>query len=114
MRRPVARSAVLPASCGSQDPVQEGHRAGVGVQSIGEPGQAVSLVGVDQQLAGDAAAPHRGDQLLGLGQRDAWVLGAVDDEERCADRVGPAQRRGGGEEVAVGGEGAVIATGVQE
>jgi hypothetical protein len=68
----------------------------------------VPFVVVDQQLAGDAAAPHGGHQLLGLTQRDAWVLGAVDEEEGCADRVGPAQRGGGGEEFAVGGEGAVL------
>src|SRR5262249_10833266 len=93
-------------------PGQELDGPRVGVQPVGRLGQAVALVGIDHELALDAAGPQRGFDLLSLAEGHPRVVGAVDDEQRRANVADARQRGCLLEELAVVGQAAVLALAV--
>lgn len=72
--------------------VEEGGDPGVGVDAVLELGQPVPLVLVDEQVAAHALLGEDGVDLLGLGDGDARVVAAVDDQQRRRDVVDPVDR----------------------
>ena len=77
---------------GHQVSAEELDLDGLEIILVGLPGEAVSFVGADDVPDRHAVLPERRDHLLGLGDRHARVVLALDDEDRRADLVGTGQR----------------------
>ena len=73
---------------------QERLGAGVEVDPVLGPGEAVALVGVEDIAHPAAVLLDRGDDLLGLGLLDPGVVRPLADQQRALDLVGLEQRRG--------------------
>ena len=86
----------------AQAGAQEGLGAGVEVDAVLGPGEAVPLVRVEDVGHAAAVLLDGGHDLLRLGLLHARVVGALADEERDLDLVGREERRGGPEQRLVG------------
>src|SRR5579871_6158550 len=69
---------------------------------------AVPLVLEDQEVHGPAQSPERGGDLLRLGDGDPRIVAPMDEEERGSDLAGVAGRGDRLEELAVGGQAAIL------